>query len=256
MPEGLRRRERFNLSGAAFHGGVVSDYVKLHTAVLHNRKIQTLPPSLILPWVNFLLLSRLHGGILPDIREISFQLHVDQATALAWVMALRKLRLIDQDGERGDFVMHDWEEWNPPSPKDPTAAARQAKRRAKIKELNSMEGNIRVTERDAVTVTARDIVTKRADIPTATATAIRRFFPTTDDAMVLHIWEEAVKTHLEVAGPDAPPIDDSWVAEAIVKARFAKQYNAFPFVKNIAQMVRNKFTPQPTVASSREWTEA
>lgn len=246
LPEGWGAVNISAFPVQAFHGGLLSDYVKLHTAVLHNRKIQTLPPSLILPWLNFLILSRLNGGALPDIGELAFQLHVDQATALAWIMALRKLRLIDQEGDRGDLVMHDWDEWNPPSPKDPTAAERQAKRRAKLKEANTIQPNIRVTERDVTNVTNRDVtvVTER-DIVTSlasgmgdcpkSANAIRHPFPAASDAEVLAIVEACVQACISI---EAEPPDDEDIEAAVNLAHFNGQENVRGFRKRAPQVIK------------------
>ena len=121
------------------------DYVKLHTEALDSVKIQTLPDSLVRPWMNLLLVSRLHGGILPDIKTICFRLRTDQTTVAGWLSALERAGLIDRSaGERGEISMHDWEFWNPEDRRDQQNAERQRRFRAKksaFKKENQTEDN-------------------------------------------------------------------------------------------------------------------
>lgn len=229
----------------------MSDYVKLHTEVLNSRKIQTLPPSLAIPWINFLLLSRLNGGVLPDIVDIAFRLHTDQATVAAWLLALKKLRLIDQQGERGDYVMHDWEDWNPPIPADRTNAERQRRWREKqrrngvtdfspeppleekTKQMKVM--NERVTPLRNETVTPlRNAVTETP----LTAITIREYFPNTDSVMIRQIYESAVRAHVDFGG--VGELSDSQVAEAVRMSYWKNQDSAGPFRKGVATIIEGE----------------
>lgn len=216
----------------------MSDYVKLHTDVLNNRKIQTMPQQFVLPWINMLILCRLNGGILPEITDIAFRLRTDQVTVATWVMALRKLHLIDQIGEQGDLVMHDWEYWNPPSPKDWTNAERQKRFREKKKERKD-----KLSEDKVVTPLRNDSLLPLRNGVTVyplTTTTIRGDFPNTDDAMIRRIVEEAVRSHIDNGGEGE--LTDAQICEAVRIAKWpsGKQQSAAPYVKGVAQVIASE----------------
>ena len=231
----------------------MADYVKLHTDALDNRKIQTLPPTLVLPWMNFLLLSRLNGGILPDVADMAFRLRTDQVTIAGWISGLRKAKLIDQAGDRGDLIMHDWEDWNPSTVKDPTAAARQAKRRAKLKALETSvshavshgpsEENLSEVKvmNESVTHVSHDDVTIVSHAVTETpltAVAVREKFPNTDGAMILQIVHSARQAHIQFGGKG--DLADAQIAEAVRISHWEGQKSAGPYRRGVAQVIESE----------------
>lgn len=225
------------------------DYVKLHTDVLDNRKIQTLPDHLVRPWLNFLLLSRRNGGFLPDVSDLAFRLRVDQATAASWITQLLKLKLLDRVGTAGDLQPHDWNDWNPPVMTDKTGASRQAKWRENQKlksssptpltpeeESNTSEDKISVTPLRNETVTPlRNAVTEWP----LTSIAIREDFPSTEDTLIIEVISGAQRAYIAKTDQNAKPLTDKQIAGAVKAARegFPKQYNAAPYRKNVAQVI-------------------
>lgn len=217
----------------------MADYVKLHTDVLDNRKIQTLPSHFVLPWLNLLLLCRINGGVLPEITDIAFRLRTDQVTVATWILAFRKLHLIDEVGERGELVMHDWEYWNPPMPADRTNAERQKRFREKKKD-NTRESNVM---NEGVTPLRNESLRPLRNgvtIYPLTTTTIRGEFPNTDDALIGRIVEEAVRSHVDNGG--LGEITDAQISEAVRIARWpnGKQQSAGPYVKGVAQVIASE----------------
>lgn len=228
----------------------MADYVKLHTDALDNRKIQTIPPTLALPWLNFLLLSRINGGVLPDVADMAFRLRTDQVTVSGWLTALRKLRLIDQSGERGDFVMHDWDDWNPPR-LDRTNAERQARHRAKKRNavtppsaLPSEEIQERKHPPTILTVTPlrndpllplRNGVTDGVVEWPLSSIEIRQHFPAASDLEVLAVVQECGQACISIG--EEPPDDDD-IAEAVKLSHFNGQENVRAYRKRAPQVIK------------------
>lgn len=231
----------------------MADYVKLHTDALDNRKIQTLPDELVKPWLNLILVARLHGGYLPDLSTLAFRLRRDQATVAGWLSQLRKAELIDQEGSGGDLRPHDWDVWNPPALADRTNAERQKRWREKKalarngvtpisptppKEIqdNSIQPNKGVTPLRNETVTPlRNAVTEgMAEWPEA-AIAIRAKFPAASDLEVLAIVQECVQTCISI---DAEPPDDDDIAGAVKLAHFNGQENVRAYRKRASQVIK------------------
>lgn len=232
----------------------MSDYVKLHTDALDNRKIDSLPEDLVKPWIKLILLARLHGGFLPDIQTIAYRLRTDQLTASDWVARLRKARLIDQvDGE---LQPHHYQEWNPPVASDRTNAERQKRWREKHrngvtppsdspKEIqeNTIQSNLSVTALRNETVTAlRNAVTEPGLLEgwMETAIEIRKPFPATDDPTILSIIGEACRAYVSQVGPDEPPLRDEQLAAIVAQAKFNGQRSAGGYRKPVAQMIISK----------------
>lgn len=80
-------------------------WIRLHRAIVNNRKVQSLPESLFKWWVNLLLVADA-DGILPPADDIAFTLRSNVAAVGVYIEKLVEARLVDRvaDGYR----LHDW----------------------------------------------------------------------------------------------------------------------------------------------------
>ena len=88
-------------------------WVRLHTALLTNRKVQSLPPILFKFWVNCLAFAgREDDGTLPPLPDMAWELHEPGSRIDRWVSELVKARLLDvEDGGADDITFyrpHNW----------------------------------------------------------------------------------------------------------------------------------------------------
>jgi len=228
----------------------VPDYVKLHTEALDSVKIQTLPDSLVRPWMNLLLVSRLHGGILPDIKTICFRLRTDQTTVAGWLSALERAGLIDRSaGERGEISMHDWEFWNPEDRRDQQNAERQRRFRAKksaFKKENQTEDNpiqpnvtfvTRNVERNVTVEPLRNVTDGMAEWPLL-GLQVRKGFPAANDQEVLAVAQDCIQACISMGIPEQDFPDDEDLADAVKLAHFDGQQNVRAYRSRARQVVK------------------
>lgn len=83
-------------------------WFRMHTSIVNNSKVQSLPPDLFKAWVNLLALSKeTNQDVLPSISEVAFQLRCTERQAKKWIDALCGARFFDR-GEDGLLRPHDW----------------------------------------------------------------------------------------------------------------------------------------------------
>lgn len=73
-------------------------------------------------------------GVPAEAADVAAQAGVELAVAVATLAKCHDLKLIETDGDYSALSVVDWFEWNPPSPKDPTGAKRQAAWRERQKQ--------------------------------------------------------------------------------------------------------------------------
>jgi len=103
-------------------------WMRLYVEVLTDPKVQNLPDFLFKIWINLLLIARINDqkGKLPEsIKDLSFMLHLSEKKTRDCIERLTALELID------DGIMHNWEERQFESDKDPTNNERQRRYRSK-----------------------------------------------------------------------------------------------------------------------------
>ena len=248
----------------------MSDFVKLHTEALDNPKIDAIPDHLVKPWLKLLLISRLYGGGLPDLKTLSFRLRVDQVTAAAWLVALERLRLIDAPDESGESRMHDWEDWNPPNPVDRTNVERQ--RRFRSKNRNAVTGvspippspeiqktNCNLTKgvtplrngtvtplRNAVTICTNKVTENPPPPQSAAGDAwpladawLAEHYPRCDVAMRAHIIACGVQAHIS-ASRNGTALTDAILTRCLDTASVPQQTSAALFLKTLPTVVKNQ----------------
>lgn len=103
-------------------------WMRLYVEVLTDPKVQNLPDFLFKIWINLLLIARINDqkGKLPEsIKDLSFMLHLSEKKTRYCIERLTAVELID------DGIMHNWEERQFESDKDPTNNERQRRYRSK-----------------------------------------------------------------------------------------------------------------------------
>ncbi len=136
----------------------MSRWFRMYDELLDSPKVQRLPPVLFKAWVNLLCLSSRCDGVLPCLDDIAFSLRTDVETVSVWLSSLSDAGLLDKTGS--GTSPHNWAERQFVSDKDPTAAERQARKRARDKEISHA----------AVT---RDVTPPRTDTDTDTDISLR-----------------------------------------------------------------------------------
>jgi len=107
----------------------MSRWFRMYDETLDDAKVQRLPDPLFRAWVNLLCLASKGGGTLPSIGDIAFALRKDEAWIESALTEFKARGLIDEcDGE---ISPHNWRKRQFKSDADPTAAERQARKRAK-----------------------------------------------------------------------------------------------------------------------------
>ena len=104
-------------------------WFRFYSDALDSAKAQRLPPLLFKAWVNLLCLASRNEGVLPGIDDIAFALRADEESVAGWVSDLIARRLLDDDN--GVITPHNWKSRQFKSDADPTAAERQARKRAR-----------------------------------------------------------------------------------------------------------------------------
>ena len=108
----------------------MSRWFRFYDDALDHAKVQRLPPDLFKAWVNLLCLASREGGVLPCVDDTAFALRVTRDVTEEWLSALRERGLIDVS-EDGLMSPHNWNARQFRSDADPTAAERQARKRAR-----------------------------------------------------------------------------------------------------------------------------
>ena len=118
-------------------------WLRFYTEVLNDPKVQRLPDSIFKTWVNLLLVARLqddHGQISTDIEDLAFQLHIPMKTAKEHLKILTERGLIENG------AMHNWDNRQYESDRDPTRNERQQRyRNARSNALRNALRNGEVT---------------------------------------------------------------------------------------------------------------
>jgi hypothetical protein len=86
----------------------MSRWFRLDDDVVHDRKVQDLPPPIFKGWINILCIASKHGGVLPDIGDIAFALRLSKAKASDLVQSLISAALLDKL-PNGKTYPHNWE---------------------------------------------------------------------------------------------------------------------------------------------------
>jgi len=229
-------------------------WLRFYTDTLENLKIQKLPPNLFKAWVNFLCISKIFNGVLPDTETIAYRLHCAQKQIDHWRNELVSRRLIDRLPD-GGFRMHDWDEHQYVSD---NSTERVRKYRSKQAETASREADGNVgrrfrngtdseTDSEAEADRAADADTKQnqnarsvvlAEWP-ETASAVREFFPASDNAIIVQIVHLSMQAYADVMdGCPAPNLSDAMVAEAVRTAHFEGQMSAGAFRAKVPRVIQ------------------
>ena len=88
-------------------------WVRLHTALPNNRKVQSLPPILFKFWINCLAFAgREEDGTLPPFADMAWELHESESRIARWIGELVKARLIEVEDGGADHITfyrpHNW----------------------------------------------------------------------------------------------------------------------------------------------------
>lgn len=109
-------------------------WFRLYTEVLHDHKVQTLPPDLFKIWVNILCIASEHGknGILPDANAMQFALRLEANALKTAIKQLKIAGLIDQN--RNQLSVHAWEKRQYKSDSSTDRVKRFRKRKCNVSE--------------------------------------------------------------------------------------------------------------------------
>lgn len=107
----------------------MSRWFRMYDEIVDDPKVQRLPDALFKAWVNLLCLASRNKGILPSVDDIAFSLRSDAERVAGWLRDLCARGLIDD--EDGETKPHNWQARQFKSDADPTAAERQARKRAR-----------------------------------------------------------------------------------------------------------------------------
>jgi hypothetical protein len=174
----------------------VSRWFRVYDEMLDDAKVQRLPPILFKAWVNLLALTSRSGGNLPDVSDIAFALRSDEETVNGWLDDLEARGLLDED-ENGTRP-HNWNARQHRSDSDPTAAERQARKRARDKELSVTDAS-RVTSHPPDTDTEADTKTEKKEREESRADAAQPLAPVKKS----HSSEDLAKLRFKALGvPD------------------------------------------------------
>ena len=131
-------------------------WLRLWVGITNSRKIQSLPDNLFRWWINLLCLSKGQDGLLPNIKDISWELRMTEAKVNQAISSLMEHGLIDAI-ELG-FAMHDWDEWQFQSDVS-TERTRRFKERQK-----EHKGNVPGNANGNVPETARERLARASEI--------------------------------------------------------------------------------------------
>lgn len=84
----------------------MSGWIKLHTSLLNNAKLQALPAEVFRQTINIWCMCADNNGKLPRVEECAFRLRISQQEVPKLIDNLIALRLLDVEGE--EVVVHDW----------------------------------------------------------------------------------------------------------------------------------------------------
>ena len=231
----------------------MADYVKLHTDALDNRKIDSLPDDLVKPWLKCLVIARLYGGFLPDLKTVAYRMRVDQVTAASWLSRLQKAELLDAVGNGAHLQPHDWEDWNPPNPVDRTNADRQRR----FRERKSASRNAVTPPPDPPkenTTATKGVTPLRNEslrplrngvtIYAAAASALRKDYPDAGDDFVDQLARDSIQKLIS-AGIAPECFTDDLFARAITKCHRNGQTSAGLYLKTVPQCAVTWLSKQP-----------
>lgn len=81
-------------------------WFRFYNEVVDDPKVQRLTPPIFKTWVNFMCIASKHGGVLPEIEDVAYRLHVTKTRAESLQNELIKANLFEwQDGR---CVPHNW----------------------------------------------------------------------------------------------------------------------------------------------------
>lgn len=129
-------------------------WFRMHTDILNNRKVRTMPAELFREWIFMLCVARRNGGVLPPIEDLAFELRISVKDTNAMLSRLRKYALLD---EQDDVISpHDWGYWQfdleAVVKAKKAAAERQQRRRDKLKNNTVTDHNeeINITQNNDI----------------------------------------------------------------------------------------------------------
>lgn len=105
-------------------------WFRLYDDLVDDPKAQRLPPELFKAWINILCVASRNGGILPSVDDLAFTLRADAERVNEWIAELGKRGFFDMPPD-GSLRPHNWASRQFKSDADPTAADRQARKRAR-----------------------------------------------------------------------------------------------------------------------------
>ena len=86
----------------------MSRWFRLDDDIVHDRKVQDLPPATFKGWINILCIASKHGGVLPSTNDIAFALRMPVPKASSLIQQLTLHGLIDVL-DTGKLAPHNWE---------------------------------------------------------------------------------------------------------------------------------------------------
>lgn len=86
----------------------MSRWFRLDDDVVHDRKVQDLPPPVFKGWINILCIASKHAGTLPSIEDIAFALRLTVPKTNDLIRSLVSAGLIDRSID-GEIFPHNWE---------------------------------------------------------------------------------------------------------------------------------------------------
>lgn len=260
----------------------MSRWFRVYDDIVDDPKVQRLPAELFKAWINMLAIASRNGGALPSIDDLAFALRCDAEAVAAWVAGLTDRGLIDALDD-GSLSPHNWASRQFKSDADPTAADRQARKRARDAAAKlapvTRPPSQAVTDEASRPVT-RDVTPSRTDTETETDIAPPPSITAPQKGRggdildcigrVLSTYPPS-KSHSQakaLAAIEATPADD-WPALVAGCAAYAADYRAKPTTHPIAldRFIRERifanYAPSAAagpprvfvIAETEEWRE-
>lgn len=150
-------------------------WLRLYRASLHSPKIVSLSDRQHRAWHNCLLIAD-NDGALPSMRDIAVHMRMTTTEAEQLICDLVEAGLVDpvMDGTRTTYVMHDWQDHQPPSD---TSTERVQKHRLSKRNVTVTDvkrsSNVIESESDIESETEKKFLPLGSEVPAAKVNELR-----------------------------------------------------------------------------------
>lgn len=138
----------------------------MYNNVVHDPKVQRLPPTVFKGWVNLLCVASANGGNLPPIADIAYTLHLSIDKTAKLLLTIEKAGLIDRTND--ECTPHNWQGRQFQS--DGSTARVKAFRERKKSNVGNVSCNVSETVQETFLERAETVTVTPPDTDTETDT--------------------------------------------------------------------------------------